>query len=300
MTMPNKLLSDRAPFQAIVDRPALQLPDGNRMLVWIIVNVEHWSIERAMPRSVLSPPMGQPLLPDLANWSWHEYGMRVGFWRIFDALQKRGITPTMAINGIVCESYPSVAQAALKADWEFMGHGYVQGPMQKVEDQVKAIDQTMQSIKNFTGKAPVGWESPGLTETDDTLDYLSAAGISYVANWVLDDLPTWLHAKPKPVLAVPYTVELNDIPMMALQNHRSEEMYHRGVLQLDRLWRDAATIPRMMAISVHPYITGVPHRIDAFEKLLDAVLAKPEVQIMTGEKIAQWYTSQVPASAAFK
>jgi peptidoglycan/xylan/chitin deacetylase (PgdA/CDA1 family) len=188
----------------------------------------------------------------------------------------------------------------LKADWEFMGHGYVQGPMHKVEDQVKAIDQTMQSIKNFTGKAPVGWESPGLTETDDTLDYLSAAGISYVANWVLDDLPTWLHAKPKPVLAVPYTVELNDIPMMALQNHRSEEMYHRGVLQLDRLWRDAATIPRMMAISVHPYITGVPHRIDAFEKLLDAVLAKPEVQIMTGEKIAQWYTSQVPASAALK
>ncbi|MEY4018540.1 MAG: hypothetical protein RLZZ189_2338, partial [Pseudomonadota bacterium] len=77
-------------------------------------------------------------------------------------------------------------------------------------------------------------------------------------------------------------------------------MYHRGVLQLDRLWRDAAKIPRVMAISVHPYITGVPHRIDAFEKLLDAVLAKPEVKVMTGEKIADWYTSQVPASAAFK
>jgi peptidoglycan/xylan/chitin deacetylase (PgdA/CDA1 family) len=172
--------------------------------------------------------------------------------------------------------------------------------MHKVDDQVQAIDQTIQSIKKLTGKAPVGWESPGLSETDDTLDYLSAAGITYVANWVMDDLPDWLHAKPKPVLAVPYTVELNDIPMMAVQYHRSDEMYHRGVLQLDRLWRDAAKIPRGMAISVHPYITGVPHRIDAFEKLLDAVLAKPEVKVMTGEKIADWYTAQVPAGAAFK
>ena len=300
MTTKNTLLSDRAPFQAIVDRPRLHMPDDSRMLVWIIVNVEHWTIERTMPRSVLTPPMGQPLMPDLPNWSWHEYGMRVGFWRIFDALQQRGITPTLAINGIVCESYPSIAQAAHQADWEFMGHGYIQGPMHKVDDQVQAIDQTIQSIKKLTGKAPLGWESPGLTETDETLDYLSAAGISYVANWVLDDLPTWLHAKPKPVLAVPYTVELNDIPMMAIQNHRSDEMYHRGVLQLDRLWRDAAKIPRVMAISVHPYITGVPHRIDAFEKLLDAVLAKPEVKVMTGEKIADWYTAQVPASAAFK
>jgi len=298
MSIKTGLLSDRAPYQAIVDRPRLVMPDDTRMLVWIIVNVEHWTIERTMPRSVLTPPMGQPLMPDLPNWSWHEYGMRVGFWRLFDALQQRGIFPTMAINGIVCESYPTIPQAALQADWEFMGHGYIQGPMHKVDDQVQAIDHTMQAIKKFTGKAPAGWESPGLTETDETLDYLSAAGISYVANWVLDDLPTWLHAKPKPVLSVPYTVELNDIPIMAIQNHRSDEMYHRGVLQLDRLWRDAEKITRVMAISVHPYITGVPHRIDAFEKLLDALLAKPQVKIMTGEKIAQWYSQQVPAPTA--
>ena len=117
MTTKNTLLSDRAPFQAIVDRPCLHMPDDSRMLVWIIVNVEHWTIERTMPRSVLTPPMCQPLMPDLPNWSWHEYGMRVGFWRIFDALQQRGITPTLAINGIVCESYPSIAQAAHQADW---------------------------------------------------------------------------------------------------------------------------------------------------------------------------------------
>ena len=146
----------------------------------------------------------------------------------------------------------------------------------------------------------MGWESPGLTENDHTLDCLSAAGIEYVADWVLDDQPVWLKANPKPVLSVPYTVEINDIPMMLLQQNRSEEMLLRGIDQFERLWQESETIPRVMAISVHPYITGVPHRIDAFEKLLDAVLAKPEVQIMTGEKIAQWYSSQVPASAALK
>jgi peptidoglycan/xylan/chitin deacetylase (PgdA/CDA1 family) len=292
------LLSDRLPYSAIPDRPVLTGPDGARLLVWIIVNVEHWSIERAMPRTVLSPPMGQPLQPDLPNWAWHEYGMRVGFWRLYDALASRGIVPTMAVNGIVCESYPRIAKAALSAGWEFMGHGYLQGPMHKVEDQAQAIRQTIDTIRAFTGKAPRGWESPGLTETDETIDHLSAAGIEYVADWVADDQPAWVHAKPRPVVSVPYTLEINDIPLMALQHHRSDELYHRGVLQLERLWQDSARSARVMAISVHPYITGVPHRIAAFEQLLDAVLAKAEVSVMTGEGIADWYKAQAPATGA--
>jgi allantoinase len=295
---PFRLLSDRVPYQAMPDRPALTLPGKQRMIVWIIVNIELWSMERAMPRTVLPPPMGQPLLPDLPNWAWHEYGMRAGFWRLHDALRSRGLVPTLATNGIVCKSYPRVAQAALDAGWEFMGHGYVQGPMHKVEDQVAAIRDTIDSIKQFTGKAPRGWESPGLTETDETIDHLAAAGIEYVADWVIDDQPTWIQASPRPVLSVPYTVELNDIPMMAIQHNRSDEMYVRGSLQLDRLWKESAEHTRVMAISVHPYITGVPHRIEAFERLLDAVLAKPEVAIMTGEQISDWYRAQVPPPSA--
>ena len=81
-----KLPKDRIPYSAIVDRPPLKLPDGSRVAVWTIVNVEEWSIERNMPRTVLSPPYGQPLQPDLPNWAWHEYGMRVGFWRLLESL----------------------------------------------------------------------------------------------------------------------------------------------------------------------------------------------------------------------
>jgi hypothetical protein len=292
------LLSDRAPYNPITQRPLLRTPQGEHVLVWVIVNVEHWTIERAMPRTVLSPPMGQPLLPDLPNWAWHEFGMRVGFWRLHEALVARGIVPTLAINGIVCDSYPQVAEAALRSNWEFMGHGHIQGPMHKLEDQAQAIEQCMSTIERFTGRRPVGWESPGLTETDTTLDLLSAAGIEYVADWVLDEQPVWLRASPQPVLSVPYTVELNDIPMMLLQQHRADELLLRGRLQLDRLVQDGAVQPRVMALSVHPYITGVPHRIGYFEQLLDAVLAQPKARFMTGEQIAAWYKAQVSAPQA--
>ena len=111
---------ERVPYSAIVDRPRLVLPNGARMVVWTIINVELWDNASPMPRAVLPPPMGQPLQPDLPNWAWHEYGMRVGFWRLFDCFQRFNIVPTMAINGMVCDSYPRIAEAGLKAGWEFM------------------------------------------------------------------------------------------------------------------------------------------------------------------------------------
>jgi len=284
-----KLPKDRVPYSAIVDRPTLKLPNDARVAVWTIVNVEEWSIERAMPRMVLSPPQGQPLLPDLPNWSWHEYGMRVGFWRFLEVLEKFSIKATLAINGSVVKSYPRVAEAALKAGWEFMGHGYIQRPMHHVEDQRAAIRQTMDDIKAFTGKKPRGWESPGLTETYDTIDWLAEAGIEYVADWVLDDQPVKINTAHGPVVSVPYTVEMNDIAMMVLQNHPSEEWLRRGIDQFDRLYAEGEKSARVMAISVHPYITGVPHRIGYLEKLYEYILQRPGVLMWTGEQILDWY-----------
>lgn len=295
MSTPNEptppLPRERVPYSAIVDRPPLPLPDGARMAVWTIVNVEDWGIERPMPRTVLSPPMGQPLLPDLPNWAWHEYGMRVGFWRLHACMKAFGITPTFAINGLVCKTYPRVAQAALESGWEFMGHGYFQGPMHKVEDEARTIADTIEAIRAFTGRAPRGWESPGLTETAHTIDHLAGAGIEYVADWVFDDQPVPIQTRHGTVVSVPYTVELNDITMMALQHHRGDEMYLRGVEHFDRLYEDSASATRVMAISVHPYISGVPHRIGHLERLYRHILSRPGVVMWTGEQILDWYRS---------
>jgi allantoinase len=286
-------LTDRIPYQALIDRPKLRLPDGNRIIVWIILNVEEWRIERPMPRTVLPPPMGQPLLPDIPNWSWHEYGMRAGFWRQYEALVRRNIRTTLAINGNVCRSYPRVASAAREAGWEFMGHGFLQGPMHKLEDQDGEIRRAIDAIAGFSGKAPRSWESPGLTETDETLDLLRKHGIEFVADWVIDDLPQDIETPFGIITTIPYTVETNDIAIYALQQHPSDELLWRGIDQFDRLYQESATNARIMAISIHPYITGVPHRVRYLEELLDYVLAKPGVVTMTASEIGDWYRSEM-------
>ena len=172
----------------------------------------------------------------------------------------------------MCRVYERACRAALDAGWEFMGHGFVQKPMHKVDDQLSAIADTIAMIRDFTGRAPRGWESPGLTETLDTLDHLAEAGIEYVCNWPFDDLPVEMQTKSGPILSLPYPVEVNDVVMSAVQQQPSDEILRRGRDNFERLYQEGATIPRIMAISIHPYLTGVPHRIKYLEMLLDHVL----------------------------
>jgi len=285
----------RLPYTPIHRRPPLKLPNNARVAVWTIVNVENWSPTGAMPRAVLPPPMGQPLLPDVPNWAWHEYGMRVGFWRFVEALGSRNLKATFALNGSVCEVYPEACEAARDAGWDFMGHGFVQKPMHRVEDQRAAIADTIAAIKKFTGKPPRGWESPGLTETDDTLDFLAEAGIEYVADWVLDEQPVTLKTSHGNIVSVPYTVEINDVVISAVQQQPSDEIFRRGRDHFDRLYIDGAKAPRVMAISIHPYLTGVPHRIKYLEMLYDYILGHEGVVMWTGAEILDWYRTQVPA-----
>jgi len=289
-------IRDRLDYVPITRRPPLRLPAGERVAVWTIVNVENWLPGSPMPRTVLPPPMGQPLLPDVPNWAWHEYGMRVGFWRFLDVLGARGLKASFAVNGSACRVYEEACRAASQAGWDFIGHGFVQRPMHRVDDQANAIADTMEAIRALAGSAPRGWESPGLTETANTLDLLAAAGIEYVCDWCLDDQPVTMRTKAGPIVSVPYTVEINDVVMTAVQGHRSNEIYRRGVDQFDRLYRDGAATPRVMAISIHPFLTGVPHRIKYLEMLYDYILGHDGVVMMTGSQILDWYRSQTARS----
>lgn len=283
----------RVTYEPLHKRRALRLPGDARVAVWTIVNVENWSPLGSMPRAVLPPPMGQPLLPDVPNWAWHEYGMRVGIWRFFEALGSRGLKATFAVNGTACTVYEEACRAAHDAGWEFMGHGYLQKPMHRVEDQRKAIADTIRAITEFTGKPPRGWESPGLTETDETIDLLAEAGIEYVADWVLDEQPLPIRTRSGRIFSVPYTVELNDVVISAVQQQPSDEILRRGKDQFDRLYLDGAKAPRVMAISIHPYLTGVPHRIKYLEQLYDYIMGHEGVVMWTGEEILDWYRSQI-------
>jgi allantoinase len=246
----------RSTFSAIVDRPPLKLPDCARIVVWTIVNLEFWSITRPMARQVLPAPTGQVLVPDVPNWAWHEYGMRVGVWRFFELLGRLGIRPTLSINARVCEEYERVAHAAREAGWEFMGHAWEQMPIHKVDNQAEMSAKSLDVLGRFAGVRPMGWLGPGLTETYETPELLAVAGIQYIGDWVYDDEPTEIRTKHGPFVTLPYSVELNDIPMMLVQHHESGYFTQRCIDSFERLYREGAERAKIMAIAIHPYISG--------------------------------------------
>jgi peptidoglycan/xylan/chitin deacetylase (PgdA/CDA1 family) len=281
--------SKRLRYSAIVDRPPLVLPDKARVVVWPVVNVEVWDIGRPMPRQVLPPPTGATLLPDVPHWGWHEYGMRVGFWRMKAVLDELKIVPSLSVNARVCVDYPRVAKAARDSGWEFMGHSYDQRPTHTEPDPVAMIRQSVRVIREFTGRPPVGWMGPGLTETLDTPDQLAAEGIQYIADWVIDDEPCTIRTRGGELVTLPYSLELNDIAMMVVQQHAAGEFVTRTMDYFERVYQEGKERAKIMAIAVHPYISGVPHRFKYFEAVLRRLRKQKGVLIWNGAQILDWY-----------
>jgi allantoinase len=280
---------ERSRYSAIVDRPPLKLPGGARLVLWTIVNLEFWDISRPMARQVLPAPTGQPVLPDLPNWAWHEYGMRVGVWRFFDLFQRLGIRPTLSINARVCEEYERVARAAREAGWEFMGHAWEQMPIHRVEDQKAMIERSLSTLERFSGMRPKGWLGPGLTETEETPDLLAQAGVEYIGDWVYDDEPTEIATAHGALVTLPYSVELNDIPMMLVQHHESAYFTGRCLDTFERLYKEGESRAKVMAVAIHPYISGQPHRIKYLEAVYEHVNRFAGVLHWNGLQILDWY-----------
>lgn len=285
----------RTEFSAIVDRPPLRLPGGARIAVWTIVNLEVWDIARAMARQVLPAPTGQAMIPDVPNWSWHEYGMRVGFWRFKALYDRLGFRPTLSINARVCVDYPRVAQACRDAGWEFMGHSYEQGPIHKEPDQPAMIARSLDTLEKFTGKRPVGWLGPGLTETLETPDHLAKAGVQYIGDWVYDEEPTTIRTEHGPLVTLPYSIENNDITMMIVQHHEAAYWTRKCIDTFERLHQEGEQRAKIMAIAIHPYISGQPFRIKYLEQVYEHMKGFPGVLHWNGEQILDWYRSVRPA-----
>ena len=286
------LPSERLDYSPIVQRKRLALPGGARLEVWVIVNVEEWDINETMPRTVLTPPAGGSPMPDIPNWAWHEYGNRVGFWRMLEVFDDFRIPAVLAINGSAIARYGAIVEAAKARGWEFIGHGFSQKNMQKVADERDDIRKTAAAIRAATGANPRGWLGPGLTETWETPDLLAEEGYDYVCDWVLDDQPVVLKTRGKPIVNLPYTQECNDVAMMLIQHHKASEYRDRAIDQFDQLYADAAGSARVMALVVHPYIMGAPHRLRYFREALAHARAHPDVVFWTGALILDWYLGQ--------
>jgi allantoinase len=289
------LPTDRLSYSPITERPPLKLPNGARLAVWVIVNVEEWDPRETMPRTVLTPPAGGSPSPDVPNWAWHEYGNRVGFWRMLEIFDAMKIKAALAINGSAIQAYEPIARAARDRDWEFIGHGFSQKNMQKVANEREDIVKTTEVISDFVGRRPRGWLGPGLTETWETPDILDEEGYDYVCDWVLDDQPVSLKTRKGSIINIPYTQECNDVAMMLIQHHKASEYRDRAIDQFEQLYADARDSARVMALVVHPYIMGAPHRLRYFREALDHIAGKPGVLFRTGEEILDWYSAAIKA-----
>ena len=280
---------ERAAYSPVINRKPLKLPDGARLGVWFILNVEKWDIDATMARTVLPAPQGVSVIPDIPNYSWFDYGLRVGFWRLKKILDQHQIRATMSLNAPVCKAYPIIVEESLRSGWEILAHGYEQRAINLEEDERAVIRKTIETIRDFTGKAPRGWMGPGLHETYDTPDILAEEGFEYVSDWVNDDQPYPLQVKTGSLIAVPYTVEVNDITLFVVQHHSSSEFYDRARDAFDTLYAEGSESARFMGISMHPYVMGAAHRVKYLDKIIQYIKEHEGVVFMTGEEILDWY-----------
>ncbi|MEZ5740653.1 MAG: polysaccharide deacetylase family protein [Burkholderiaceae bacterium] len=289
------MANPRIPYRFSDEGPALTPHSDGNILVHLVVNVEHWAFEAPMPRTIITPPHGKETVPDVPNFSWADYGMRCGLPRIIEAIESRKLTASTSCNAGVVQAYPRAAQAMHDVNWEFIGHGMQQKALNHAGAENEIINASLDTLAAFTGTRPRGWLSPGLRESNDTPEHLKAAGIDYVFDWVVDDLPNWMHTANGPLLSLPYNLEINDSIIYAVEKHTSDEMFARLQRTLSLFVREASRRPRVLSLGLHPHLIGVPHRFGSFERMLDLLLDTPGVCFLQGAQIADWYTAQVPA-----
>ena len=279
----------RFPYSAIIDRKPIRWPKGARVAVWVIPNIEHFLFDR--PSTSLTQ-VTTSLIPDVLNYSWRDYGVRVGVWRMMEIMERHGVRGTVALNSDVCGHYPRILEEGNRLGWEWMGHGTNNSTLinkQSEAEERALIAHVVGTIEKATGAHPRGWLSPALSESHRTLDILAENKIEYVANWVNDEQPYPMRVKTGTMLSMPYSVEINDIPVF-LDLKQSGETFGRMICdQFDVLYEDRAKTGRVMAISVHPFLIGHPHRSKYFANALAHIASRQEVWFATGGEIADWY-----------
>lgn len=285
----------RFEYSAIARRPPIRLPNGARIAVWIVPNIEHFHYDK--PAMSLTP-MTAGLKPDVLNYAWRDYGVRVGIWRIMEILERQGFTATAAINSEACVHYPQIVEEGNRLGWEWLAHGENNSSLftgMPPEIEQKIIHGVLDTIAQRTGQRSRGWLGPALTETDNTLDILADAGIGYVADWCNDEQPYRIKTRNGSIVALPYTLELGDIPIFLTHGGTGEDFFRIVTDQFDMLYEEGRRNPRILCLALHPYLTGHPFRARHLEQALAHISRHDAVWKTTGGQLLDWYLAQSPS-----
>src|SRR5215467_995286 len=281
---------DRFDDSFIFQRKRIAWPGGKTLAIWIIPNVEAWQYDSSEGAAI--SPNANKKVPDVINYSWREYGIRVGLWRIADILDTAGIRATVALNAMVCDVYPKAVEEMKKRRWEFMGHGITNSwnlDGLPVEEERKTIQTCVRTLEKATGKKPSGWLGPGLAETYNTLDLLAEQGVTYVGDWNSDDQPFAMKVKSGKMFAVPYGMDVNDMGLINRQGYTGEQYLRVLTDQFDTLYDDSKKSARVLGIPLHPFLMGQPSRAPYLKKAIENFKRHDGVWFATGSEIVEAY-----------
>ena len=291
-------------YVPIIDREPFRLPDDARVAVLPYINIEHFPAD--IPGTALIPGT-QGFSPDPLNYGWRDYGNRVGLWRMMELMDKVGMRGTVCLNSEIIREYPRIIEEGMARDWAFIGHGINNAPANFIgnapdgqgghnpldEEKERSIISTVcKTMEEALGRKTKGWLSPFLTHTDNTPKILEENGVEYLCDFTADDHPFRFNTPKNNLIAVPYTVELNDIPAFLNLGVSSEAFGDMIVDQFDVLYEEGATNARCMPICLHTFHVGQPNKFKHLKRAFEYIAGHDDVLLTTGDDINDWYREQ--------
>ena len=282
------------------ERKPLKWPNNARVALIFTVNLEHWDMTKdsTEPYYAGGPPVLPDMLPgnvvDWPNFSWREYGQRIGVWRIFEVFEQLGASPSCTINAKTALERPQMVKHAVDRNWEIVAHNYEQGELlvnymfdEKKEREV--IKRTLDVYQKAVGKKAKGWLSSSLRGTLRTADIIAEEGLIFYCDLMNDDQPYLIDTSAGPIVSTPYTNEVNDFTHFHRGGFTTDEVIELYKEQLDVLWEEGAKTGRMMNVGIHPHVSGLAYRIRALKEFIKYAQEKTDVWITNREEIASWY-----------
>lgn len=276
------LAPDRFDYLPIVDRPVIRWPNNARVALWVAPNVEWYEYT----------PLSRPTQPDIPSYSYHDYGNRIGFWRMLDVMDKHSIRCCVSLNAAVLEHCPEIRDAMVARNWDYMAHGFYNSrPITgySIEEERAYWRDLIATVKKHTGKQLKGRLGGGDGNTVNTPDLMAEFGLLYDTEWMMDDQPVPLKVKNgAKFIHVPYSYQTNDGP---LNGQFRDAAYFCQVVkdQFDVLYEEGAQSGKVMCISLHPYLSGRAHRIKYLDEALAYIRSHDAVWHTTGDDIAEYY-----------
>lgn len=283
-------LYDYLPYRG---RPKLTWPDGKTCAVWVAPNLEYYELDPAANphRKSWTKPH-----PDVVGYSHRDHANRVSHWRMAEMMSKHGFPGSVSLSVALCDHIPEVVEDAAQRGWEFFSHGiyntrYSYGMDEAQERAI--IEDSIETVERTTGQRIRGWLAPALTHTPRTLDLIAEYGLDYTCDLYHDDQPTNIKVKSGQLTAIPYSLEVNDHYGFFIYNMSPREYADTLIRQYDRLADEGAQSGTVMCIPLHSYLIGQPHRIGAFEEVLEHIAADGRAWITKAGDIVDAFRAQL-------